>query len=294
MAADSVPLSVSRRILILVTVVLASTLYATTLLIASTLLPQMQGTMSATQDEIAWAMTFNILATAVATPTTGWLVARFGRRAVMTWSILLFSAATFLCGAADSLETLVLWRIVQGAVGAPVVPLSQTILLDSFPRRQAGMVTSIFGMAVVVGPVIGPTLGGLLSEMYSWRWAFFMIVPVGLAAYVGLRFTLPRDPPPGKTGLDWMGFLSLAVAISCVQLVLSRGQRLDWFDSWEIILEAIGAVTAFYLFVSHSLTADKPFLNLKLLLDRNYALGLVLVGIYGMLNFTPMVLLSRT
>lgn len=153
------------------------------------------------------------------------------------------------------------------------------------------MVTSIFGMAVVVGPVIGPTVGGLLSEIYSWRWAFFMIVPVGAVAYVGLRLTLPRDEPGGKVGLDWTGFLSLAVAISCVQLVLSRGQRLDWFDSAEITIEAIGAVVAFYMFVSHSLTSTAPFINLRLLRDRNYALGLVLVTLYGMLNFTPMVLL---
>jgi DHA2 family multidrug resistance protein len=123
----------ARRVLILVMVVLGSTLYSTTLLIASTLLPQMQGTMSATQDEIAWAMTFNILATAVATPTTGWLAARFGRRETMTWSVLLFTLTTFLCGQADSLETLILWRILQGALGAPVIPLSQTILLDTFP-----------------------------------------------------------------------------------------------------------------------------------------------------------------
>jgi MFS transporter, DHA2 family, multidrug resistance protein len=144
--------SVGRRILILVMVVMGSTLYATTLLIASTLLPQMQGTMSATQDEIAWAMTFNILAT-------------FGRRETMTWSVLLFTAATFMCGAANSLETLILWRVLQGALGAPVIPLSQTILLDAFPKRQQGLVTSIFGMAVVIGPVIGPTVGGLLSEL---------------------------------------------------------------------------------------------------------------------------------
>src|SRR5262245_63791291 len=128
--------SVGRRILILVMVVLGSTLYATTLLIASTLLPQMQGTMSATQDEIAWAMTFNILATAVATPMTGWLAARFGRRETMTWSVLLFTVTTFLCGQADSLEGLIFWRVLQGALGAPLIPLSQTILLDTFPRRQ--------------------------------------------------------------------------------------------------------------------------------------------------------------
>ncbi len=284
-------LSTTRRILILCAVVLGSTLYATTLLIASTLLPQMQGTMSATQDEIAWVMTFNILATAVATPMTGWLAARFGRRQTISWSVFSFTIATFLCGQADSLETLVLWRVLQGALGAPMIPLSQTILLDSFPKRQAGLVTSIFGMAVVIGPVIGPTLGGMLSELYGWRWAFYMIVPVGFLSFIGLRLTLLRDRPTGRTALDWTGFLSLSVAIACVQLVLSRGQRLDWFDSDEIMLESFLAVVAFWVFIAHSLTATRPFLNLRLLLDRKYAIGLVLVLIYGMLNFTPMVLL---
>lgn len=294
-AAPSAPeetgTSLGRRILILVMVVLGSTLYATTLLIASTLLPQMQGTMSATQDEISWAMTFNILATAVATPMTGWLAARFGRRETMIWSVFAFTFTTFMCGLADSLETLILWRVLQGALGAPVIPLSQTILLDTFPKRQQGLVTSIFGMAVVIGPVIGPTVGGMLSELYTWRWAFYMIVPVGVISFVGLRLTLPYDRPTGRTSLDWTGFLSLSVAIACVQLVLSRGQRLDWFDSPEIMIEAFIAALAFWVFLAHSLTAERPFLNLRLLLDRNYAIGLVLVLIYGMLNFTPMVLL---
>lgn len=283
--------SLGRRVLILVMVVMGSTLYATTLLIASTLLPQMQGTMSATQDEIAWAMTFNILATAVMTPMTGWLAARFGRRETMIWSVFAFTFTTLMCGLADSLETLILWRVLQGALGAPVIPLSQTILLDTFPKRLQGLVTSIFGMAVVIGPVIGPTVGGMLSELYSWRWAFYMVVPVGFLSFIGLRLTLPYDRPAGRASLDWTGFLSLAVAISGVQLVLSRGQRLDWFDSGEIIVETFVAAIAFWIFVAHSLTVPKPFLNLRLLLDRNYALGLVLVLIYGMLNFTPMVLL---
>ena len=283
--------SLGRRVMILVMVVLGSTLYATTLLIASTLLPQMQGAMSATQDEISWAMTFNILATAVMTPMTGWLVARFGRRETMTWAVLLFTVTTLLCGMAESLETLILWRVLQGGLGAPVIPLSQTILLDAFPKRQHGLVTSIFGMAVVIGPVIGPTVGGMLSELYSWRWAFYMIVPVGVLSYLGMRFTLPPDRPSGRVALDWTGFLSLSVAIACVQLVLARGQRLDWFESGEIIVETFVAIIAFWVFLAHSLTASKPFLNLRLLLDRNYAIGLVLVLIYGMLNFTPMVLL---
>src|SRR4030095_8504799 len=234
--------SVGRRVLILIMVVMGSTLYATTLLIASTLLPQMQGTMSATQDEIAWAMTFNILATAVMTPITGWLSARFGRRETMTWSVLLFPATAFMCGASNSLEALILWRVLQGALGAPVIPLSQTILLDAFPKRQPGLVTAIFGMAVVIGPVIAPTLGGMLSELYNWRWAFYMIVPVGLVSFVGLRLTLPARRPLGRISLDWTGFLSLSTAIASVQLVLSRGQRLDWFESPEILIEAFTAV----------------------------------------------------
>jgi MFS transporter, DHA2 family, multidrug resistance protein len=280
-----------ERYLILATVVLGSSLYSTALLTTSTILPQMQGAMSATQDEIAWVMTFNILATAVVTPMTGWLVARFGAKRVMTLGILSFSVATFMCGLAQSLDTLVVWRIVQGATGAPVVPLSQTILMNTFPRRQHPMVLSMFGMAVGVAPVIGPVLGGYLAEAYTWRWAFHMLVPVGLVAFVGLRFALPADLKGVKIQLDWTGFLALAAAMAAVQLVLARGVRLDWFDSTEIIVECLVAAVAFYIFLFHSLTTREPFLNLKLLKDRNYAIGLVLVTIYGMLNFTPMVLL---
>jgi DHA2 family multidrug resistance protein len=293
MDADRLASSISptRRYLILASVVVACSLYSTALLTTSTILPQMQGAMSATQDEIAWAMTFNILATAVVTPMTGWLVARFGSKAVMVWGILSFSLATLMCGLSQSLEMLVLWRIVQGGVGAPVVPLSQTILLDSFPRHQHAMVLSIFGMAVGVSPVIGPVLGGYLAEAYSWRWSFHMLVPVGLAAFVGLRLTLIADTRAQRTQLDWTGFLALATAMAAVQLVLARGVRLDWFQSTEIIIECLVAALAFYVFIVHCLTSKAPFLNLRLLADRNYALGLVLVTIYGMLNFTPMVLL---
>jgi DHA2 family multidrug resistance protein len=290
--SNTLDLPLSRRILIMAAVVLASTLYGTTLLVASTLLPQMQGSFAATADEIAWTTTFNILATAIVTPMTGFLVARFGRRRVMVWSVTTFTIATYLCGQADSLETIVLWRIVQGGAGAPVVPLANATVLDSFPRRQAGLVSSIFGMTVVLGPVIGPALGGVLAETYNWRWAFYMIVPAGALAALSLRLVLPPDHRPGtRVPLDWLGFLALSVAIASVQLVLSRGQRLDWYESPEIIAETCIALLAFYLFIAHSLTAKRPFLNLRLLLDRNYALGLLLVFIYGMVNFTPIVLL---
>src|SRR6476659_6069355 len=284
-------LSTAQRYMILATVVLGASLYSTALLTTSTILPQMQGAMSATQDEIAWAMTFNILATAIVTPMTGWLVARFGEKRVMVWSIGVFTLATLLCGMAQSLETLVFWRIIQGGTGAPVVPLSQTILLNTFPRRQHQMVLGLFGMAVAVAPVFGPILGGYLAEAYSWRWAFYMLVPVGVAALIGMQLTLRADGPPGRTRFDWTGFIALSIALAAIQLVLARGVRLDWFESTEIIVECLIAAVGFYVFIFHCLTTTSPFLNLKLLTDRNYAIGLVLVTIYGMLNFTPMVLL---
>jgi DHA2 family multidrug resistance protein len=284
-------LTAMQRFLTLMTVVLASSLYGTALLTTSTILPQMQGAMSATQDEIAWAMTFNILATAIVTPMTGWLVARFGEKRVMVWSIGVFTLSTLLCGMAQSLETLVFWRIIQGGTGAPVVPLSQTILLNTIPRRQHQMVLGLFGMAVAVAPVFGPILGGYLADAYSWRWAFYMLVPVGVAALIGMQLTLRADGAPANTRFDWTGFIALAIALAAIQLVLARGVRLDWFDSTEIILECLIAAVAFYVFIFHCLTTTSPFLNLSLLKDRNYAIGLVLVTIYGMLNFTPMVLL---
>ncbi len=279
-----------KRALVLAMVTMATTLYGTTVLVVSVILPQMQGSLSATQDQIAWVMTFNILATAIATPTTGWLTARFGRRNVMLYCQSGFTIATLLCGLADSLETLVLFRIAQGALGAPLIPLAQATVLDTYPKEQHGTATSIFGMGVVIGPVLGPVVGGYLADVYSWRYAFYMIVPVGTAAVVGLYFLLADKGRQSNVKLDWTGFLALAIAIACVQLMLDRGQRQDWFDSLEIVLEAGIGVMAFYVFIAHSLTTARPFLTPSLLLDRNYALGLMTVFIYGMLNFTPMVL----
>ncbi len=284
-------LSAAQRYLTLATVVLGTSLYGTALLTTSTILPQMQGALSATQDEIAWVMTFNILATAVVTPMTGWLVSRFGTRRVAVWSIACFTVATMLCGMAQSLETLVLWRILQGGAGAPVVPLSQSILFNTFPRRQHAMVMSIFGMAVAVAPAFGPVIGGYLAEMHSWRWSFYMLVPVGICATIGMAWTLRPDRLGAKVRFDWTGFVALATALAAVQLVIARGVRLDWFDSTEIVIECLIAAVAFYVFLVHSLSVRAPFVNLRLLYDRNYAIGLVLVTIYGMLNFTPMVLL---
>ncbi len=284
-------LSPLRRYLILITVVLSATLYSTTILIVSTILPQLQGAMSATADEITWTMTFYILATAVATPATGWLVARAGKRRVMFWSVLGFSVATYFCGTANSLEELIFWRVVQGALGAPMTPLAQTVILDTFPKRQHGVTVGLFGIGVVMGAFLGPVVGGVVAEHYTWRGAFYLVAPVGLLAALGVSLALPRDKPRGAAPLDWTGFLLLSLAIASTQLVLSRGQRLDWFDSNEILIETFLAGLAFYLFIVHALTARAPFINLRLLRNRNYAIGLLLVFIYGMLNFTPMVIL---
>ena len=289
--AASAEMSASRRVLILISAMLSVALYFSSILVASTVLPQMQGSFSATPDEISWTMTFNILATAIAMPMTGWLTARFGRSTVMIWSTGIFTLATTLCGFATTLETMILWRIVQGAAGAPCVPLAQTILLDTFPPRQHRMVLGIYGMGVVMGPIIGPALGGYLAEILNWRWAFFLLIPVGIAATVGLSATLPADRGHGPAYLSWIGFILLSVALGGLQLALSRGQRLDWFESNEIRISIFVSVVSFYLFLAHSLTSRRPFLDLRLLLNRNYSLGLALIALFGMLNFTPMVLL---
>ena len=292
--SDSLPdgeLSVARRWLILLSITGATTLYAMAILIVSVVLPQMQGSLSATPDQIAWVMTFNLLATAVVTPMTGWLTGLFGWRRVMLGSMSGFTLATIACGFSDSLGVLVFFRILQGGFGAPLIPLGQAVVLSAFPRHQHSLVTSIFGMAVVFGPIMGPIFGGYLAELYDWRWAFFMMVPFSLVGLAGLWFFLHDGGKKDGVRLDWTGFLALSISIACLQLVLDRGERLGWYGSAEILIEIGLGVAAFYVYLIHSFTARTPFVNLRLLRDRNYAVGLVIVTVYGMLNFTPMVIL---
>ena len=284
-------LSLAQRIMVLITVMLGNTIYAASVLISSALLPQLQGAMSATQDEVSWVMTFNIVATAVATPATGWLAARFSQRTIVIWSAAIFSVSTFMCGASRTLEELIFWRIIQGAAGAPLVPLGQSFLLDSFPRRQHAVVISIFGMANMIGPSLGPLFAGQIAESLGWQWGFWMIVPVAIAAVIGNILFLPHGRADPAARLDWLGFVSLSAGIAAAQLVFSRGQRLDWFDSTEIIVATLVAGIAIYVFCVHSLTSARPFVRLSLLTDRNYSVGLLLITIFGMLNFSIIVLL---
>jgi DHA2 family multidrug resistance protein len=291
LSEDPSPRAAIRRALILATCTSVTFLYAMTVSIANVSLPQMQGSLAASQDQIAWVVTFNLVATAVVTPMSGWLVSRFGRRRLMLYCVLGFAAASLMCGLAGSLESLVLFRIAQGGCGAPLVPVSQAVILDTYPKRQHGVVIAIFGMGAILGPIVGPVVGGYLSEAYNWRWVFYLILPFTVVAYLAVWLFIRDRETPVPIRLDWTGLVTLSMAVACLQLMLDRGERADWFDSPEIVIYASLALGGLYLFISHSLTARQPFLNPALLKDRNFAVGLVIVFVFGMLNFTPMTLL---
>ena len=277
--------------MILVTVSTCTMLYALTATIINVALPQLQGALSATPEQISWVVTLNVIATAVITPMTGWLVGRLGERALLLWAVFGFAVSTFLCATATSLETLLLYRVAQGAFGAPIVPLSQSILLVNFTGKERPMAQGFFGMTVVLGPAVGPALGGYFAEAHDWRWVFYSIVPLCIVAFLMVVTFIRPVAKEASAKLDWTGFLALSFAIICFQLLIDRGERFDWLASREIILFAGGAALGLYLFIVHTATSDAPFLNPKLFKDRNFSVGICLVFVYGMLNFTPITLL---
>ena len=279
------------RLLILITVGTATMLYGVSMTIVNVALPQLQGAMSATQDEVSWVVTLNIIATAIATPLTGWFVARIGRRALLLYSILGFSIATLLCGSAESLEALLIYRIFQGALGAPLVPLAQAIVLDTYPRAQHAFANGILGVSAVFGPAIAPSIGGYLAEVFDWRWVFYMIVPLCVFALLGaLRFIhdLEREQ---TLRFNLSGFLLFSVVLASIQLIIDRGEQLDWFDSYIIIGLFVILLIALYGFLVNSYYSEHPFINPSLFTNANYVVGLIIVAVYGMLNFTPLVVL---
>ena len=295
---ESVPLSEAQgagaaleRMMVLATCTAVTFLYAMTVTIANVSLPQMQGALSASPDQIAWVVTANLVGTAIMTPLAGWLTARFGRRQVCIIGVIGFGIASLGCGMADSLLELVLFRTLQGGFGAPLVPVSQSIVLDTYAKRHHGAVIAIYGMGSVLGPIVGPVAGGWLAEAYNWRWVFYMIVPFTLLALLG-TLAFIRDRESGsKVRLDWLGFLLLSASLACAQLMLDRGERADWFDSAEIVTWATLAALALYAFIAHCATTERPFLDPRLFGDRNFAVGIILIFVFGMLNFTPMTML---
>jgi DHA2 family multidrug resistance protein len=264
-----------RRGLLAASAVLATMIYTIDSTIVNVALPHMQGSLQATQDQAAWILTSYIVLGAIATPLMGWLGVRHGLRPVMLGSVLTFTIASALCGMAASLEQMVAFRALQGVAGAALVPLSQVTLLQEFPREQHARVTGLWGVGVLVGPVIGPTLGGWLTDSASWRWTFYINVPVGVLAYLGLAATMRRGEGDPRRPFDTLGFLLLGLAIGLFQLMLDRGQGQDWFDSPEIVAEAFFAALCLYMFVVHARTSRHPFVDPQLFRDRNFVMGML-------------------
>ncbi len=279
------------RRLVTVSVMAATVMNTLDTTIANVALPHIQGSVSASADEISWVLTSYIVAAAICTPLTGWFAGRFGRKRLMIWSVVGFTIASGLCGLSSSLGEIVGFRLLQGVFGAALVPMSQAILLDINPPERHGPAMSVWAMGAVLGPIVGPALGGWLTDDFSWRWVFFINLPIGAIALFGLTLFLKETQTPARTRLDLFGFAMLALAIGALQLMLDRGQTKDWFSATEICIEA-GCVLLFaYLFVVHILTAKDPFIDLGLFADRNFTLGSIFGFMLGVLVFSVLALL---
>lgn len=282
----------SNRGLITACAILATLMQSLDSTIANVALPYMQGSMSASQDEINWVLTSYIVAAAIMTAPVGFLAARFGRTRLFVTSVVGFTAASVLCAMAQSLGQIVLFRVLQGMFGAALVPLSQAVMFDIYPVQQRGAAMAIWGMGVMVGPILGPTLGGWLTENYDWRWVFYINVPFGVLAAIGLTALLRETPRREGTRMDWIGFGALSLAVGAFQMMLDRGEVLDWFSSREIIIEACLAGLGFYFFLIQLSFSRSPFLSPRLFTDLNYVLGLVFMFMVGLILYATLALLS--
>jgi DHA2 family multidrug resistance protein len=259
--------------------------------IANVALPHMQGSLQASRDQITWVLTSYIVASAIMTAPVGWLASRFGRKNLAIVCLSGFTITSMMCGAAQTLDQMILFRLLQGAFGAALSPLSQSIMLDLYPPQQRGSVMAIWGMGVMVGPILGPTLGGYLTDEYNWRWVFYVNLPFGIAAVTGIWLFL-RDTHRDQTlRFDWTGFAALGIALGALQLMLDRGTDKDWFGSSEIIIECVVAVLGFYLFAVHMFTARQPFIPRAMFQDRNFVAALILMFMVGLVMLASTALL---
>lgn len=290
-AATDVSADNTRRGMITIAVMLTTIMQALDTTIANVALPHMQGSLNATQDQIAWVLTSYIVAAAIFMPLTGFLSARYGRKRVFIWSVVGFTITSMLCGAAQNLSEIVTFRLLQGVFGASLVPLSQAVLLDTYPRERHGSAMAMWGVGVMVGPILGPSLGGWLTEFYNWRWVFYINLPFGILAWFGLTAFVHETTLNKSRRFDLFGYALLGLSIGALQLMLDRGELLDWFGSHEIMIEAILSVAAFYLFVAHITTHQHPFIEPKLFMDRNFSVGLIFIFIVGVILLTTMALL---
>jgi len=286
------PGTVPHRGLITVCAMVATLMQALDSTIANVALPYMQGSLSATSDQITWVLTSYIVAAAIMTAPVGWLSARFGRKPLFIVCLVGFTIASMLCGVAQSLAQMVVFRVLQGVFGAALVPLSQSTMLDIYPPEQRGSAMALWGMGVMVGPILGPTLGGYLTDLYNWRWVFYVNLPFGILATIGIMLFLPKSAPRAGMKFDGLGFGVLALGIGAFQLMLDRGQDQDWFGSREIIIEAVLGGLGLYLFVVHLMTAEKPFLSPRLFRDRNLSASLAIMFSVGMVLLASSALLA--
>ena len=259
--------------------------------IANVALPYMQGSLAASYDQINWVLTSYIVAAAIMTAPTGWLSARFGRTRLFASAVVGFTIASVLCGLSQSIGQIVLFRLLQGMFGASLVPLSQAVMFDIYPVEQRGSAMALWGIGVMVGPILGPTLGGWLTQNYSWRWVFYINVPFGIATTFGLLGFLPETKRLASR-FDWTGFAMLSLGIGAFQTMLDRGEQLDWFSSPEIIVEACLAGVGFYGFVVHFLLAERPFISPRLLRDVNFVVGNIFIFLVGLILYATLALLT--
>ncbi len=281
-----------HRGIITVCVMAATLMQALDQTIANVALPYMQGSLSATSDQITWVLTSYIVAAAIMTSPVGWLSSRFGRKAFFITCLAGFTLASMLCGLAESLTQMVLFRLLQGMFGAALVPLSQATMLDLYSPEERGSAMAMWGMGVMVGPILGPTLGGYLTDAYDWRYVFYINVPIGVLAICGLVFFLGDTRRNTKLPFDWIGFLVLSLGIGALQLMLDRGEQKDWFGSAEIVTEAVLAGLGLYLFVVHVWLAEKPFITPRIFSDINFTSGFLVMFAVSMVLLSSSALLA--
>ncbi|MGH7033295.1 MAG: DHA2 family efflux MFS transporter permease subunit [Stellaceae bacterium] len=276
--------------LITISIMAATMMQALDTTIANVALPYMQGTFSVAQDQVTWVLTSYIVAAAIATPLTGWLATSFGTKRVFLLSIVGFTIASALCGIAGSIYQIVFYRLVQGVCGAALVPLAQSVLLDINPPAHQGRAMAIWGVGVMLGPILGPTLGGWLTQHYSWRYVFYINVPIGILATFGLALFL-HDSPQHRRSFDFFGFAMLSLGIGALQMMLDRGELKDWFGSTEILIELALAIAGFWIFLIHAATAKNSFINLRIFKDWNFSAGQILMFLIAMVLYSSTALL---
>ncbi|HEX6785372.1 MAG TPA: DHA2 family efflux MFS transporter permease subunit [Sphingomicrobium sp.] len=278
------------RIIVTIGVMMAVLLQVLDTTIANVALPHMQADLSASQDQINWVLTSYIVSSAIALPISGWLADKVGRKRLLLVSVVVFTVASVLCATATSLTEMVAFRALQGVGGAFIVPLAQATLFDINPRDRQGQAMALFGGGVMIGPILGPVLGGWLTDNYNWRWVFLVNLPVGIiCALLMARFMPKTDTHDRK--FDMFGFALLAIALASLQFCLDRGEQKDWFSSWEIIIEAGLAIAAGWMFLVHMVTAKLPLFDRSMFKDRNFATGMVFMAVTGVLLLAGLALL---